>query len=265
MSFKSRVKDLTPPFLLRKIIGLFYGWHGSYPSWEEASQLCSCYNSEMILEKVKTATLNVKQGRFPFARDSVNFSKICYSYPLLAAILWVATQKENKVNIMDFGGSLGSSFYQNKLFLESLEDFNWCIVEQHHFVDLGKAQFAEKKLHFFYTIEDCLQTYPINLLILSSVLQYLEDPFRILEEIFRSNIEYVLVDRTTFVLHGKDKLTLQKVPKKIYKANYPCWFFNENKFVNFFLPGYDLIYEFEVDEHINIPSKMKGFLFRKKK
>ena len=62
-------------------------WKGNYSSWEEALKKTSSYNSQEIFEKVRIATLNVKNGIYPYERDSVNFDKIEYSYPLLVSLI----------------------------------------------------------------------------------------------------------------------------------------------------------------------------------
>ena len=70
-----------------------------------------------ILDKVLAATLKVKQGQAVFERDSVLFDEIEYSWPLLAGLMWAAASNGGKLNVLDFGGALGSSYYQNRKFL----------------------------------------------------------------------------------------------------------------------------------------------------
>ena len=71
---------------------------------------------------------------------------------------------------------------------------------------------------------------------LSGVLQYLEHPYSLLADIVKRKIQYIIVDRTRFTLKNvDDRLTVQMVHPKIYKPSYPCWFFNEAKFLRFFL------------------------------
>jgi hypothetical protein len=66
-----------------------------------------------------------------------------------------------------------------------------------------------------------------------------------------------------------DRIAIQVVPPDIYEASYPCWFFNENNFLNLFLKDYDLVNDF-VDE---IPGPMllgaekvswKGYYLKRK-
>lgn len=263
MSVKKSIKEFLPPIFSRFVTGMFYGWYGNYSGWEDACKKCSGYDSQLILDKVKESSLKVKEGIKSYERDSVVLNEIQYNYPLLSGIMWIAAQNNGRLNVLDFGGSLGSSYYQNKFFLDSLAGYKWCIVEQSSFVKVGREYFSDEKLVFYYTIDDCLKENHINVIILSSVLPYIEKPYELLEMIRNKGFEYILVDRTPFV-SGNERLTIQKVNPAIYKASYPCWFFNKQKFQNFLKSDYDIITEFETPDRANIISEFKGFLFRLK-
>jgi putative methyltransferase (TIGR04325 family) len=259
---KNIIKNLLPPALLRILTGLFYGWYGNFSSWNDAMKKSKGYDSQEILEKVKDSSLKVKNGLAVYERDSLLFDHVEYSFPLLSGLLWIAGKNNGKLNVLDFGGSLGSSYFQNRVFLDALSEVNWCIVEQPEFVKVGREFFEDKKLHFFNSIEDCLKLYDIHLVLLSSVLQYLEEPYNMLEKIKLQNPEYIIIDRTPFV-KGNDRITVQKVNPKIYKGSYPCWFFNEEKFISSIRREYNLILEFDALDKANITSQFKGFIFRK--
>jgi len=244
------------------VSGIFYGWHGNYSSWDEARKRCSGYDSGVILEKVKSSMLLVKDGSYPYERDSVLFTEIQYSSPLLASLMWIAAKNAGKLHVLDFGGSLGSTYYQNKKFLDSLHDVMWFIVEQPHFVNTGKEHFEEDKLKFFYSVEECLDFTSIDVVLLSSVLQYLEKPFNIIDKLKSKGISYILIDRTPFT-KGKDRITVQKVNPWIYKASYPCWFFNKERFIEEFIRDYKMIFEFDALDKANIRSEFKGYLFER--
>ncbi|MBN2143137.1 MAG: glycosyltransferase, partial [Candidatus Aureabacteria bacterium] len=81
--------------LKKQILPPLYGWSGNYPSWEAALHDSKGYDSPDIFTKLKTASLKVKSGEAVYERDSVLFDKIEYSWPLLAGLMWIASQKEN--------------------------------------------------------------------------------------------------------------------------------------------------------------------------
>jgi putative methyltransferase (TIGR04325 family) len=257
------IRKCLPGFVVSWIAAMLYGWKGNYSSWAEAESTCTGYDAENILEKVRDAALKVKNGEAVYERDSVTFDRVQYSFPLLSALMWVAAKNGGRVNVLDFGGSLGSSFFQNRKFLDSLTGFNWCIVEQPHFVETGKKLFSVPGLHFFFSMKECTESFPIDIILFSSVLQYMEKPYALLEEVFSLNVPFIFVDRTFFLDKGDDRITIQKVPEWIYKAEYCCWFFNEKKFLDFFSSRYTLLFDYRLPEVINIKSVYKGFFFKR--
>ena len=146
-----------------------------------------------------------------------------------------------------------------------MKEFNWCVVEQPHFVNEGKKTFANNNLHFFYDVETCTEAYTINTALFASSLQYIENPYLLLKDIFLKNIDYIIIDRMPFLKTGMDRITIQKVSKKIYDASYPCWILNETKFVSYLSEHYDMIYDFESPDRMNLRNAaLKGFFFIKR-
>jgi putative methyltransferase (TIGR04325 family) len=217
----------------------------------------------VILTKVKSSLLKVKQGEAVYERDSVLFDRINYPFPVLTTLLKTALDNYSQLSVLDFGGSLGSSYYQCKNFFTTVDNFKWCIVEQENFVKTGKQYFEDNHLKFFNSIDECLKSEKPDIILLSSVVQYLEFPYQFLENLVSYNFKYILFDRTAFVTKGDDRLTVQKVPPDIYPASYPSWFLNLDRFLSFFLNKYELVYDFDALDKANIPSQYKGFYFRK--
>jgi len=262
------LKDITPPVIFK----LFYkekispyGFFGDYESWEEIKSLTTGYGKDEILEKVKNAILKVKKGEALYERDSATFDKIYYSWPLLACLQKIAIDNDLSLRILDFGGSLGSHYFQNKDFLNNLNELKWGIVEQEHFVDCGKEHLENDSLKFFYDLDAGIKCITPNVIMFSNMMQYLEKPYEKTEEIINKNIEYILIDGTAFNIENRDRLTLQKVPPELYDASYPAWFLDESKFLKLFKNKYDLIVDFNSSVGgANIPSKFKGYLFKRK-
>jgi putative methyltransferase (TIGR04325 family) len=260
---KSYLKKILPDYIKNSVTGFFYGWSGDYSSWDNAKKKCIGYSSPEIIAKVRESALKVRNGEFPYERDSVLFNKIQYSYPLLASLLWIAEKNNGRLNVLDFGGALGSSYYQNIKFLNSISEVKWCIVEQSQFVHIGQSEFQNGILKFFSSVDDCIASYNIDICILSSVLQYIESPYKLLDSIISKQVKFILIDRTPFI-KGKDRITIQKAHPKIYSAKYPCWFFNLQNFKRFMSEKYNLVLEFDAFDKANIQSEFKGFLYELK-
>ena len=267
-NLKQVIKKVTPPIFLdifRRRISK-YGFFGNFSTWKDAINVSTGYNSDEIIKKVKESLLKVKSGEAVYERDSVLFDKIHYSWPLLAGFLWIASQKGNRLNLIDFGGSLGSSYFQNRKFLMNLKELKWNIVEQKKMVECGKKYFETDYLKFYFNLDDCIKEQNPDAILLSSVIQYIEQPYDLLKKIIYYGVEFIIIDRTAFIKSDKDRLTVQKVSPKIYKASYPAWFFSETKFLKYFEGRYELIEEFEAlgKDSANVPSRYKGFIFRRK-
>ena len=268
--FKAILKSWVPvPILqlLGKNSSVIFS--GNYPSWEAARKASSGYDAEVILERVKTASLKVKHGEAVYERDSVIFDRIYYSFPVLSGLLRVALEQQGKLSVLDFGGSLGSSYYQCRTFLSSLSYLRWSIVEQPHFVACGKEFFEDEVLRFYNSIDDCLRVESPHIILLSGVIQCLENPCDFIKHLIDYQFSYILIDRTAFTVEGNDRLTVEQVPASIYPASYPAWFLDQRKFMKIFEGDYKLISEFDAltgEFEIHNPYAIgidKGFIFER--
>lgn len=225
------------------------------------------YDVDIILNKVRDSLLKVKRGDASYERDSVLFDEFQYSWPLVAGLLWIATQKNNRLDLVDFGGSLGSTYFQNRKFLAHLKELRWSIVEQKKFVECGKRDFENEHLKFHEDLEGCFRARRPDAILFSSVLQYMENPYAILGKALKLGFEFILIDRTPLIESGDDRITVQKVPPSIYDASYPAWFFNRDKFLSFLSGDYELMAEFDALSGTfylrGARAVDKGFIFRK--
>jgi putative methyltransferase (TIGR04325 family) len=235
--------------------------------WQSAIRDSSGYDKPDILRRVCESALKVKTGEAVYERDSVLFEQIQYSWPLLCGLLKAAINNNLSLVVLDFGGSLGSSYFQNRGFFSTLKELRWCIVEQPTFVEIGKKLFENEELAFYQDIGECQRNEHINVAVVSGVLQYLEFPHHKLEEILDINVDMIILDRTPFLLDTNDDLlTIQKVPPSIYDASYPHWFFARSKLVQHCLDkGYSITAEWDGFDNANIKNSVfKGLIFEKK-
>ncbi len=243
-------------------------YKGNYATWEDALKESSGYASALILEKVKKAALKVRDGQAAYERDSILFNEIDYYWPLLAGLLRIATANNNRLNILDFGGSLGSTYFQNRKFLSVVDVLQWNIVEQENYVVFGKENFENDSLKFYKTIDNCLSNQKPDVILLSSVIQYIRKPYDLIDEIISRRFNYIIIDKTGFIEDGSDLITIQLVPPTIFDASIPLHVFNYNSFLKKFLDHYILINDFncttikyvDTDDYIN----HKGLIFQLK-
>jgi putative methyltransferase (TIGR04325 family) len=271
MTIKEFAKLLTPPILihgyhaLRNRMGINDSTSdedqtnrglrltGDYLSWEPAMADSAGYNAEIILEKTKSALLKVKNGEAVYERDSVVFDEIQYSWSLLSGLMWAAACSDGRLNVLDFGGSLGSTYFQNRVFLAGLREVRWNIVEQERQVEVGQKWFEDDQLKFYTNIASCLAATKPQVILLGSVLQYLPDPYEILDQLLNLPCEFLVIDRTPFWNGSNDRLCVQNVPAEIYPASYPSWIFSTERFYSHLNVKWEIIAKFDNSDQLPGP------------
>jgi putative methyltransferase (TIGR04325 family) len=184
-------------------------------------------------------------------------------------LLRAATENKNRLSVLDFGGALGSIYYKNCNFLKGIDHLKWHVVEQKHIIEIGNTNFANNIISFYNSIEDVLKHTHLNVIIFSSSLQFLPEPYVILKKAISSKADYIIIDRNPFVLKGDTKLSIQIVPEDIIKSSYPIWLFNETQFKSFFLGEYMEVQTFDALDGIigygQLKARFKGIIYKKVK
>jgi putative methyltransferase (TIGR04325 family) len=236
--------DWLPPAIahwLRARLGRPIRFEGDFENWEAAALQCTGYDADDILAKVLASTNKVKNGEAAFERDSVLFEGIEYVWPVLTGLLWAAARNGGRLSVLDFGGALGSTYFQNRRFLRALPEVNWNVVEQANFVEAGLAGIQDEQLRFYGSIEQCVDENRPNVVLLSSVLQYLKSPIDVLKRLSCAGADTLIIDRTPFSKQGGEKLMIQRVPASIYAASYPMRVFSQPEFMSLLDADWSLI------------------------
>jgi putative methyltransferase (TIGR04325 family) len=276
MKFLKRfARNWLPPGLISIYRFLFTDgirFVGHYASWRAASDASTGYDTDTILARVSAASAKVKSGEAVYERDSVLFDKVEHSFPLLAVLMKAAAEKGGKLTVLDFGGSLGSSYFQCKHFLPDDLNLNWCVVEQEKFVRRGREAFASNELQFFFSIQECMAQHKPDVVLFASVLQYLEHADQIVDAAVATGAEYIAIDRTPFIALDTDWLCVQHVPASIYKASYPCAVLSVSRLKQQLCDRFVLVAEFDGLggwSHIRngvqqIPFQYKGMIWQRR-
>lgn len=259
MSLKNRVKELIPPVFLKvyRKMNSAFKISGNYLTWEEAVNNSIGYEDESIVNKVKDSLLKVKNNQAVAERDSILLNEIPYSWPVLSILL--KESQKGSLSVIDFGGSLGSSYFYYKDWFNSIE-LDWNIIEQKSFVRVGKEFFEDNELKFFESLKEVSKT---DVVLLSSVLPYLFDPWSVLSKIMDLNPQFICVDRTVFSIEPEERISVQKVSSSIYNASYPIRLIPELKLENYLIENYKKIIEYSEKELASIYN-IKGLIFKRK-
>lgn len=270
-AFEKYFRSLQPPFwrrTLRRIRRLLpkrpaYGFLGQYANWQEASTAATGYDDVRILEKTKKAVKKVLDGNAAFERDSIAFKVPERNETLMRAIGEAHSSHPESLTVVDFGGSLASAFLQHRQELHRIKNLSWNIIEQEQVVRAGRQLFHEPQLRFFAQLDEVLRGGRPDIVLFSSVLQYLEDPASVIKAVQKHKVPYIFIDRTPVIEESADRLTVQRVDPRIYPASYPAWLFSHEKLMKLFSQEYELIREHQQGYTDEQGITLRGFLFKR--
>lgn len=223
------------------------------------------YDDGAVLQRALVAARTVRAGQAAWERDGALFAGPAVHAPLLAALRRAAEENRHRLDVLDFGGAFGSAWWQHREALSGLARVNWRVVEQPAFVAAGRGEFTDKILSFHSTVEEACQDGRPQVLLLSSVLQYLEAPHQLLADTVARGFEHVIIDRTPFAHDGRERLVVQHTPPALGGGSYPCWLFDLKRLVAPLGAHYDLVAEWPgFDDVGDRRVEFRGFHYRRK-
>jgi putative methyltransferase (TIGR04325 family) len=182
--------------------------------------------------------------------------------PLVSALRRVAEECGGKLDVVDFGGSLGSTWWQNRVALSEGVIARWRVVEQPHFVSAG-AEFSDEVLTFHESIDTAVGTADPVLILFSSVLSYLQNPRKILADANGRGFRFIVIDRTPILVEGSDQLVVQHTPPELGGGSYPAWLFSRASLLSWLEPHYRLKTEWLGFEELDRRVQYRGFHFER--
>lgn len=252
---------------LNYILGYAIYYDGEFSTWATACTAAKGYCNPKLLKRLTDAALAVQSGQAVWEQDGFVFDHIPFDTTVLAAFARVALANEGRLAVLDFGGGFGSIFFQCREFLSEVQSLNWAIVEQPEIVDAGRELLSRDNLHFFNTVDEAMLGQCPNVILLSSVLQYLESPWTLLDSLIATDIPYIIIDRHPCT-YTRELITVQVIPPRLYPASYPTWLFDGRTLLEKLEPHYRLLADWNAkDPPIRGWGKgaeFRGYLFQKR-
>lgn len=216
---------------------------GDYRDWDSALKECRGYDDGAILDKAIRSAKKVIAGEAAWERDGCLFYGRKYAYGICAAILRCAVQNDNKgVRILDVGGALGSTYFQNKGYLSDVRNLEYIVAEQDGHAEYGKKNMEGGALKFMRSGEGFADLGKVDIALMSASLQYIPQHERIISEISDLKPRYIILDR--LLVSGRRRICVETVPKAICESSYPATIFSEGEIAGFFSGGgYELVEE----------------------
>jgi putative methyltransferase (TIGR04325 family) len=259
------MRALLPPLLLEQV----RRWRGTdlrfdeCPlGWEQAEHRSTGYSASDILARVQAATRAVIAGHAVAERDGVLLETPEVPLATQVALLRTAALHPGGLEVIDFGGSLGSTYRACRPLLDGVGRITWRVVEQPAFAAAGQAEFTNAELSFAGSLNELPVPGRESLALCAGVLQYLPDPHAVLEALTRLQVRHLMIDRTPLSDLPEDLLCVQRVPPQIYPASYPCWILSRQKLLRRLTPYWQVKAEFLNQEGGRRTSSGTPFAFK---
>lgn len=213
---------------------------GDYKNWEDASVECAGYDDSVIINKVIDSIGKVRCKEAAWERDGYLFYEDKYSYKICAAILRCAVQNGGRrVRVLDIGGSLGSTWFQNRKYLSDLVFLEYIVAEQDHFAEYGHNNLEDDTLKFIKSSDRWEDMERFDVILMSASLQYIPSWKDMIARIKRAKPRYVILDR--LLVSDRRRICVEMVPEEIYLSSYPLTIFDRKDVLSFFDDNYKLV------------------------
>jgi putative methyltransferase (TIGR04325 family) len=247
LNARGALRLLTPPVVwqLARRLRRRPRLEGPFVSWDVAAERATGWDSPRITELALAAALKVKNGTAAFERDSRTYDRIIYSPTILAALL-LAVARYRRLNVIDFGGGLGSNYFQNVKMIRALAEtpISWNVIERPALAKIGAEQFQTVELRFH--AEFAAARLENAVLLFTSSLQYVPDAFGFLEEAIRG-IDIVALDHVLVSADKNHAIFLQHLdPRRFGKVTLATWCFAKDALIGWFAArGFVLVEHFQ--------------------
>jgi putative methyltransferase (TIGR04325 family) len=178
----------------------------AYESFARASQDSETYEEPAILEVVVKKTELVRDRLRSGGRREVSTRRSVQNAFVLTYARGLAP-----LNVLDFGGACGASFFELDHLLPGLIA-KWRVVETEAMARAARQVFQEERICLYSDLDEAVQDMPTrDLLMASGVLQYLPDPVSGLSHMLDLGFSYLYVTRTPVTAEFKRPLIGKQV------------------------------------------------------
>lgn len=235
------VKDLaravTPPIIWRALAKARHRpspatrFEGPFDCWGSAAAASATWEDAEIIDRLLRAALRQRDGEVVFQRDGVELDHILYSDATLAFLTAALARVPGQLRVVDIGGSLATSYFQNRHLLPPELDCQWRVVEVPALAKVGREHFEFGPLRFLDCWRAALDAAPDGSVLFAGSLQYMPEPMAVLDELAARQVGVIGFERTLMGAQDHHEPYVQIPPAGYYAATYPAWHFSAERFV----------------------------------
>lgn len=221
MGLSGRLDQFIPPrmkLFARAVLSPYIGFTPAR-SWEEASAASHGYESNVVIDSMYGH--ETPQGE--------NFSLIVESRQLqILAALGVAIQQKDTLRVLDVGGARGEYFELVQILFADTK-IDWIVLETPSLVPKTSSS-THGNSRITWTSDQTSCVGPFDVVLLSSVLQYVQNPYELLQEMSQLTSK-LIINRLPLISGLHDEIAVQHLRMYGRRGSYPAWFFSESKFL----------------------------------
>jgi putative methyltransferase (TIGR04325 family) len=265
MRTKDILRQLTPPAVWSLAARVRSGavqrmpqFEGPFDSWEVAKARADGWDAQVITDKTVAAARRVRDGLAAVEQDGVERTNIPYSSTILSFIALVLA-KHRAIELIDFGGGLGSNYFQNRKIVRATGlPVRWNVVERAALAEIGAREFQTDELRFFPSLAEISPK--CDSVVFTGSFQCLATPDPVLDG-FAAETRILAFDRLIVSPEAIDRIYVQHPdPVMFYRATYPTWCFSKAGFIDRLAKrGFTLVEDFPTNP--TAPFDVCGFVF----
>ncbi len=206
---KIRLYDLIPPILPRVYQKLVAAKkEKEYENFKDALSDCRGTSYEDI-ELCNVVAEKTKKYKDSLLREKPLLPPTSI-LPLVSAIgHCLLVQNKQTLNILDIGGACGAHYFEVRHLIPQNIKINWIVLETPQMVLSAKNQgLPTEELHFIDSLE--MLDAPIDFVHSSGTLQYVAEPYSLLEQVVNLGATYLFFNRMMLNKENREFITVQK-------------------------------------------------------
>jgi len=236
ITLRKLIEEITPPiiarliWLVRRLTVSYQGYSGVYSSFKE----CWKQNRELLsksgsFNNPAFARLSLQNTKDALAKPFWSVKENCATVKLVS-LLSLELGRKGSIKILDFGGGVGIHYALCQRYLRNPQ-IDYTVLDLPEVVSRGKEFFSDTKdIHFTDSMPSPKRT-KFDMIILSSVLHYIDDYRKLLKDITSGYNPDILFLSRLPAGEIPDFVTMQTIPE----ASFPAHCFNYTKLRDFCL------------------------------
>ena len=199
-----RLRDFVPPIIV-KLARQLEQRQDLYPSYEDAQRICKNgyeddYLTSIVYEKTRIYRDSLLK-QHPFEIE-IGVLRVLIALSLAS--------RDDELNVIDFGGACGAHYYIAKAVFGKWINLRWHVVETGKMVSKASS-LQDQQLQFFDSVQKAKSGFDhINLVFSSYALQYVPQPYELLEQLVECKADNLFITRIGLSTLSKELISIQK-------------------------------------------------------